>query len=482
MEEGELYKYMPIKSAIAFVNKKVDIYGVVIGYEKPKPTKRSDMISTMTITDMSYHSPGLRLLVFASDSEKLPRVKTIGDIIRLHRVKIEVHKDGFNAVANIRYSSFLLFEGKGATSYIPYHSSHDKFTATSHDETIINSLRSWSENFPIDSGKNDYTVPIKDIREGVYFDLCCKVLFVHGISKSVSIIYVWDGTDAPPKEFVMKPDEEMDIHADQLEESLIASLPRNILCKFPCVGTVLRVFTEMQIDEILRQLPGIEHWVKLRNMTCRTQSGIWEGVMTHTSKVSILSCQTEERYERESTERLESESTRLPQWCPKLRECITVTDCEGVRFSTLMDIITHSQVTYKFRCLVRVIAALPGKVEEFAGQRLNAENHAEYFYRVRLTLEDPTAQIHAYLYAEDADKFFAGHPAADLRSSGSSLNVLKSKVSKLLGIAECTSEEGEKRRICNPPWIKCCVKSYYIDKKSPWESRRYRIFGTTLKG
>lgn len=204
MEQEELYKYMPIKSAIAFVNKKVDIYGVVIGYEKPKPTKRSDMISTMTIIDMSYHSPGLRLLVFASDLEKLPCVKTIGDIIRLHRVKIEVHKNGFNAVANVRYSSFLLFEGKGGASYIPYHSSHNKFNATSHDEKIINSLRSWLEIFPIDSGTNDYTVLIKAIKEGVYFDLCCKVLFVHDTSKSMSIIYVWDGTDAPPIEFVTK--------------------------------------------------------------------------------------------------------------------------------------------------------------------------------------------------------------------------------------------------------------------------------------
>jgi len=49
-----------------------------------------------------------------------------------------------------------------------------------------------------------------------------------------------------------------------------------------------------------------------------------------------------------------------------------------------------------------VIATLPWKVEEFCGQRVNAENHAEYFYRVRLTLEDPTARLHAYLYDEDA--------------------------------------------------------------------------------
>eukprot|EP01018_Ginkgo_biloba_P005996 Gb_06783 [translate_table: standard] len=140
-------------------------------------------------------------------------------------------------------------------------------------------------------------------------------------------------------------------------------------------------------------------------------------------------------------------------------------------------------VTYKFRCLVRVIAALPWKVEEFCGQRENSEKQLEDVYRMRLTLEDPTARIHAYLYAEDGDKFFSGHPAADLKSSSTSLAVLKNKFYKLLGITESIKSEGENpSRMRNPPWVECCVKSYYLDKNSPWESRRYRIFGTTMRG
>ncbi|KAH9298222.1 hypothetical protein KI387_029904, partial [Taxus chinensis] len=59
-------------------------------------------------------------------------------------------------------------------------------------------------------------------------------------------------------------------------------------------------------------------------------------------------------------------------------------------------------ITCKFRCLVRVIACLPWKTEEFCGERKNTENNIEYFYRVRLTLEDATARIHAYLYGEYA--------------------------------------------------------------------------------
>lgn len=32
----------------------------------------------------------------------------------------------------------------------------------------------------------------------------------------------------------------------------------------------------------------------------------------------------------------------------------------------------------------------------------------------------------------------------------------------------------------NPPWMQCCIKSYYIDKSDRWGSRNFRIFGTTL--
>ncbi|KAH9298224.1 hypothetical protein KI387_029906, partial [Taxus chinensis] len=84
--ESKQYEYMPIRSAVTCVNTKVNIYGVIVEYERPKPTKGSDMISIMTIMDMSYHSPGLRLIAFDSDSDKLPRVKSIGDIIRLRHV------------------------------------------------------------------------------------------------------------------------------------------------------------------------------------------------------------------------------------------------------------------------------------------------------------------------------------------------------------------------------------------------------------
>lgn len=44
----------------------------------------------------------------------------------------------------------------------------------------------------------------------------------------------------------------------------------------------------------------------------------------------------------------------------------------------------------------------------------------------------------------------------------------------LLGIDE---NNGKAR---NPPWIDCCLKSYYVDKNDMWGSRRYGIFDTKL--
>lgn len=51
------------------------------------------------------------------------------------------------------------------------------------------------------------------------------------------------------------------------------------------------------------------------------------------------------------------------------------------------------QVTAKFKCIVRVVAALPWRVEDFCSHLGT--------YMIRLTIEDPTARIHAFLFDED---------------------------------------------------------------------------------
>lgn len=50
-------------------------------------------------------------------------------------------------------------------------------------------------------------------------------------------------------------------------------------------------------------------------------------------------------------------------------------------------------MTAKFKCVVRVVAVLPCQAEKLCSPSGT--------YRIRLTLEDPTARIHAFVVAED---------------------------------------------------------------------------------
>lgn len=163
------------------------------------------------------------------------------------------------------------------------------------------------------------------------------------------------------------------------------------------------------------------------------------------------------------------------------------------------------QVTYKFRCMVRVMATWPSDVLDFC-----VLEQGDFVYAVRLTLEDPTARLHCFLYGEDAVRllgpdedskkncclefftyvirpnaadygfcelqveFFVGYPAVNLRQQGDTVGALKRKVDRLLGICENGPP--------NPPWVNCCLKSYYLDKEHSQESRRFRIFGTRFPG
>ncbi|XP_021292068.1 protection of telomeres protein 1b-like isoform X3 [Herrania umbratica] len=120
-------------------------------------------------------------------------------------------------------------------------------------------------------------------------------------------------------------------------------------------------------------------------------------------------------------------------------------NCDDVPFATLMDILTCRKVRKKFRCVVRFVAAIPWRVEDFCSPRGT--------YRVRFTVEDPTARIHAFAYAEDGEKFFDGYLSAD---------VLSSKLNKLLGVAISVDGKEIKDAARNPPWVQCCLISHYL--------------------
>nr|BAG94153.1 unnamed protein product [Oryza sativa Japonica Group] len=243
-----------------------------------------------------------------------------------------------------------------------------------------------------------------------------------------------------------------------------APLPREVLCTLPCVGSVLRVFSNRFFKEMLHLQKGI-YWARFCNMTCKQQFGMWKGILLPSSRVRLLSNEDGSVADRLKLfdSRIATQIHRQPMASLPNASDIADVEYERAGYTTLMESLTHGEVTHKFKTLVRVVAAYPRGASHLCS--LLAGNCC-----LRLTLEDPTARIHAYIHKDDGAKFFGGFLTAEA--------VIR-KMNKLLGIPEDTEEGAPSNR--NPPWIWCCLKSYRLDKNDPWGSRRYRIFGTEIR-
>ncbi|XP_034910976.1 protection of telomeres protein 1a isoform X4 [Populus alba] len=447
MGERDDYKFLKIKDAISAINQKVNLIGVVIELGFPKTTRGtgrtygryqkinffmvggrlmnfSNYFCSVKIVDESYPKPGIPVNFFMAHMENLPTVGSPGDIIQLSRVVMKTHNDGVYALFNKKFSSFALYEGK--------------------------------------NGVNTFSF-LREMREGQHANLVCKILHVCEIAKNEWMALVWDGTDSPPISINTNPEHKMD---EQLPLQLEPSPPlsRDLLCTFPTVGTILRVIIDKVNQKHVLHLLNTGEWVKFISILCEVHAGLWCGVLTPFTKLRYLS--NEDHFvlacQRSYNERVSLKLGRIPYWCFPWCSQITEVDYDHMPFVTLMDVLTYSEATARFKCIIRVVAAFPWRAEDFS-------HHGTY--RIRLTIEDPTARIHAFIYAEDGEKFFDGNPSID---------VLTRKRDKLLGVAANNDVKGTNPASRNPPWVQCCLKSYYLDKNDIWGSRQYRIFGTKL--
>ncbi|KAL2554820.1 Protection of telomeres protein 1a [Forsythia ovata] len=454
------YKFMQIVDAMACLNQRVNLIGIVIEASLPKHSKGTDYFCSIKLIDQSRTSPGISVTVFAEAMEKLPQIESIGDIILLTRVVMKINGNCSDVCATYlkKYSSFALFEG---CNDVPYQVS-PKFRAREQDKKIVAGLRKWFTSQKIEADLNDLS-PLKEMKEGEHINLLGKVLHCCEVTKDDWMLFVWDGTDTPPAPIEAKLEDEME---DPLPlQSEPSPLSRDTLCTFPPVGSVLRMVTDRGNKKIGINFLKPNKWVKVVQVKCEVHAGLWRAVLMPSSKLYYLPDDDNLILERERSynERVTSKLKRMPLSSFPGPSLITETDYTDVPFVTLMNVLIHPEVTFKFNCVVRVVAAFPWRVEDFC--------NPQGIYRVRLTLEDPTARIYAFLYAEDGVQFFGSRNTVD---------ELTRKMNALLGISK--SDGCRKAVSRNPPWVQCCLKSYYIDKADIWGSRNYRIFATTLVG
>ncbi|KAL6143108.1 hypothetical protein ACLB2K_053804 [Fragaria x ananassa] len=458
----DLYHFTNIRSARNVTRGKVNIIGVVLEHGFPRQTKGTDWYYFVRIIDETHHDPGLPVQIFFETMAKSPRVLSPGDIMQFQNVTMKVVGDDVCAVYNKKYSSFALYNGSDGS--VPYQTS-ERFRERDLDKRFVTDLRRWFRDFPIDQGRNDISIA-RNLTEGEHFDLFCKVLYIYDGAESQWTAFVWDGSDAPPANIHKKLSEEM--HQPLALHVETFSLARDVVCSFPTLGTVLRVITQ-DIEPDFLPLFRTGSWIKLSNLLCELYDGLWRVVLTQYSRIRFASYGDRFRPEpqRLYDERLlrnPRSLRRMPQWSLPWPSRITEVDFDDdCEFHTLMDVVTSPEVMVGYKCVVRVVSILPCRAMDY--------HFPVGICKIRLTLEDPTTRIHAFLYAEDGLKFFEG---------SSSDEVLSGMRNALLGAAaNIDGDEGEDTPR-NPPWVQVCLR-VKCETKDVLESREYMVFGTKLR-
>ncbi|MFQ6637690.1 hypothetical protein Gotur_013200 [Gossypium turneri] len=428
------YQFLMLKDAITCINQKVNLFAVILDFTLPQRTKGTDYFCKLKVIDESHSEFWVPVHVFAQEIDGLPLVASVGDIIQLSRVTMTVHEGDVYAIFNNKFSSFALYDGKDGDNFHPYKVSL-RFHAREHDEKIIASMRKWLASSEVIDVPN-FSL-LREIDRVVCVNLACKIFHL------MSMLH-------------------------RLEDELHNPLPlrfeplppsRDVLCAFPTVGTILRVILDVDCVTYILQLLKVDQWMKFFHVFCKMHDGLWYGVFTSSSMIRDMPNDDILIFERQSNcdQRSLGELDRMPYWSCPWPSKITEVKRIDVPFSTLMDVLTCKKETNNFRCVVRFVAVIPWRVEDF-----RAPCGA---YRVRFTLEDPTARIHAYAHAENGEEFF----------SCSSTDALKRKVIKLLGVPVSRDGEGIMGGARNPPWVQCYLKSNPI-------KQRHWIFETKLLG
>ncbi|KAK1887630.1 Protection of telomeres protein 1 [Dissostichus eleginoides] len=138
--------------------------------KKPFKTRGTDFCSSLKITDQSNEK--ISCSVFCEKLEDHPKIYQIGDIVRLHRVKVQLFNSSMTLVKTFGFS-VMAFDGAVGGSMEPRTSSRS-FSFDQEDRRRVEELRSWASDQSLLPPSP--TMPLCDVQPKAYFDLTCQLL------------------------------------------------------------------------------------------------------------------------------------------------------------------------------------------------------------------------------------------------------------------------------------------------------------------
>ncbi|KAM8813295.1 protection of telomeres protein 1 isoform 1-T2 [Rhynchonycteris naso] len=168
----------------------VNVYGVVKFFKPPYLSKGTDYCSVVTLVDQT--NVKLTCLLFSGNYESLPIIYKSGDIVRFHRLKIQIYKNETQGITSSGFAS-LTFEGTLGAPIIP-RTSNKYFNFTTEDHKMVETLRVWASTHISPSST---LVKLCDVQPMQYFDLTCQLLGKAEVDGASFLLKVWDGTRTP---------------------------------------------------------------------------------------------------------------------------------------------------------------------------------------------------------------------------------------------------------------------------------------------
>ena len=526
------YKYSKI-AQLKSGDDKINMFAVVKYFKPIAQTKGTDFCSVLTIVDESSPVDGLKCVIFNRSQDKLPHLRSIGDVICLHRLKIQTYKDDLQAMGR-GFTSSICFDGKPNSKIVPRTGSH-MYTLTEEDHGRIKALREWAKQHP-ELNPETRARRLCDVGGGDYFDLTCQV-----VSKSIfasqdyTVLSVWDGTKFPleHKQYDYSYSETV---SDPGLSAVAGNLavPVVLYDNHSLLGRAIKPGQFVQLSNV--------HTTKLRGYSFASDQQFYMELCIHRgtqygSGATIL-LDSDEGVVRLKSQLAphvsaggrEEAAAPLQHWCPTflgpLPRSTTVIPYTRVVFTPIRDVLAYPTVPFKFNCRVRVECVFPACVEDLVQLRCSrcarrvamprtsrADSDAlvgtpcptcvgglgatpttpasskavlRLIYVFKLVLDDETGYLSAYVAEDDAVTFLPGLPPTNLYVDQDSRRKLLDRLYFLTGGNDPFVERPPGSRQQLPrPWMECCLKSYFHVQSAPGgvpspRKVNYRVFDTIL--
>lgn len=490
----------------------VNVYGVVRDATAVSKTRGSDSKMTLKVYDETTPTEAtkfggrdaddipseLTIVFFDQNPFELPRPAD-GDVIRIHRLQAQLWEGRPQFVAKtgsmLQYghskTSWCLFRGDD-DSEEPYSQSSVK--ASNPDVKRVQALRVYARKaktmpfmneFGNAAGGDTKMRRICDIKEKEFFDIYCLILDAHFVegTEGCYVMYVWDGTDAPPLPSSMTTSlssTREDIPIDERDFQVQSELDKRkfyphgfnlggqdivpegeMNTALPLIGTALPVFMhsdKLEVDEI----PAPGEWVKIRNLNTQIVRGQLQGFVRR--ETSFIRNKTPLQPLLDAYTLRKGENVVTSWGMPGHSTTLTVTKHPNMRYSTIREMLMMKPpMRHKLRVIVRGVS--PNLVD-----MCQPGKGGTYEFGVRFRIIDATDSVDVNLCGEEAKQFFHNVVPMNLKKPSATRERLNNMLSTLLKHDSIEDSAA---------WIDLCVMQYIV-RDGKTARRAFQVFGTSM--